>query len=93
MGLTSVHDSAGASTPEATLVDPVCVFRSADPGRIALSKSILQSAGIPFLTLNEATLHLRWRRAACPVELLVAASEAEDARVMVRDLEGWTDAT
>jgi len=72
------------------VVDTVCVFRSADLGRVSLAKSILQSADVPFLALNEALQHLAWRRAARPVELLVSRSEAEDARAMVSDLEGWT---
>jgi len=72
---------------------PVTVFRSGDPGRIAIAKSILQSADVPFVAVNESAQ--QWIGAGIspfnvaigPVEIKVAPADAEDARAMLQDLE------
>lgn len=90
-------DVAAREDPVASSGGPVktvAVFRSGDPGRIALAKSILQSAGVPFVALNEAVQ--QWVGAglvggynivAGPVELCVPEADAVDARQMIADLE------
>jgi hypothetical protein len=83
-------------------VELVTVFRSGDPGRIALAKSILQSASVPFVVLNESvqnwvglgTFPAGFNIALGPVEIQVARPDADDARQMLGDLEkgsAWTD--
>jgi len=83
------------------LVDPVCVFRSGHLGRIAVAKSILQSADVPFVVLNEVTQNLiamgnfpyGFNIALGGVQIMVSRTDAEDARAMVCDLEGFRAST
>jgi hypothetical protein len=66
----------------------VTVLASGDAGRIALAKSLLQSAGIPFIVVNEAAQDLfAWgvlgtgfNVVTGPAEVQVRAEDAEDAR-------------
>ncbi len=68
------------------------VFASADPGLLAVAKSLLQSSGIPFL--------VRGMRDAIPdavnvgdaFELRVRSEEADDARLILRGLMESDDA-
>ncbi len=67
------------------------VFESVDPTEVAIIKSVLEGAGIPFLTRGEdeydafrgafrgSVFNPRGR----PVTFLVPASMAEDARLML----------
>ena len=76
--------------------EPVSIFRSIDPGRIALAKSILQSAGVTFAMSNERMQTLgaspffmpAGPMLAGPVEIVVDRADADDARLLVQDLEG-----
>ena len=81
------------------LVDAVPVYRSGHPGRVALAQSILQSAGVPFVVLNEATQDFvglgrfpaGFNIALGPIEILVSRPDAEDARLLLEDLEAGAD--
>ena len=81
--------------PQSQLDDPVCVFRSGHQGRVAIAKSILQSADVPFVVLNEGTQNLvgwgsfpaGFNIALGGVEIFVSRADEEDARAMVGDLE------
>ena len=76
------------------LVDPVSVFRCADPGTVAVAESILRSADVPFVAINEAAQDLvglgrfpaGFNIVLGPIEVLVSRSDAHDARLIVRDL-------
>jgi hypothetical protein len=73
----------------------VTVFKTGDPGLIALVKSILRSAEIPFTTKGEGIQDLTglgrlgsgYNLAFGPVELQVNSADAEDARALLEDLE------
>jgi len=75
-------------------LDLVTVFACGDPGRVALAKSLLQSAEIPFVASNEAMQDLiGWGRfplganvALGPAQLHVRRDDAEDARTLLGDL-------
>lgn len=77
------------------LIDPVSVFRSADPGTIAVAESILRSADVPFVVINEAAQDLvglgrfpgGFNIVLGPIEVLVSRSDADDAQLLLRDLE------
>ena len=81
--------------PQSQLDDPVCIFRSGHQGRVAIAKSILQSADVPFAVLNEGTQNLvgwgsfpaGFNIALGGVKIFVSRTDEEDARAMVRDLE------
>jgi hypothetical protein len=71
------------------------VFKSGDPGLIALVKSILRSAEIPFTTKGEGIQDLTglgrlgsgYNLAFGPVELQVNSADADDAKALLEDLE------
>ena len=73
----------------------VTVFKSGDPGLIALVKSILRSAEIPFTTKGEGIQDLTglgrlgsgYNLAFGPVELQVNSADADDAKALLEDLE------
>jgi hypothetical protein len=73
----------------------VTVFKTGDPGLIALVKSILQSAEIPYTTRGEGIQDLTglgrlgsgYNLAFGPVEFQVNGDDAEDARALLDDLE------
>jgi hypothetical protein len=78
-------------------VELVSVFRSNDPGRIAIAKSILASAEVPYVMHNEATQRAfgvspffmpAGNMLFGPTEILVRREDAEDARLLVCELEG-----
>lgn len=74
-------------SPPAALTGPVCVHRSTDRGRLALAKSVLQSADVPHVALNEALQTLTGLVGLAPVEILVSRADAEDARLLLAELE------
>jgi Putative prokaryotic signal transducing protein len=88
------RDKSEAS-PSVQLLKPVCIFRSGDPGRIAVAQSILRSAEVPFVVLNEAVQDMvglgrfpaGFNIALGPVKIMVSESDAEDARLLVEDPE------
>jgi len=93
------HESASPSQvdPGREAVELVSVFRSNDPGRIALAKSILASAEVPYVMHNEATQRAMGvspffmpagNLLFGPTEILVRREDAEDARLLIADLEG-----
>jgi hypothetical protein len=91
---------AAAPTPDALHrhLELVTVFKTGDPGLIALVKSILQSADIPFTTRGEGIQDLTglgrlgsgYNLAFGPVEIQVNRDDAEDARALLEDLETGT---
>jgi hypothetical protein len=72
----------------------VTVFESGDPALIALAKSLLESAGIRFLTQGEGIQDLfGWGRApgsfsivAGPVRFQVNEQDVKEARAVLEDL-------
>ena len=74
-------------------VELVRVFATGDPGLVALAKSFLQSASIEFMVRGEGIQSLFGIGSLSlvnpitgPVEFLVAAEDAEDARRLLEDL-------
>lgn len=73
----------------------VTVFKTGDPGLIALVKSILQSADIPFTTKGEGIQDLAglgrlgsgYNFIFGPVEIQVSRADASVARALLEDLE------
>lgn len=68
------------------LTDPVRVLRSGYQAHIVLAQSILRSAGIPFVVLNQTLQQLTGLGYLAPAEILVSRADAEDALVMLHDL-------
>ena len=71
-------------------VELVTVFKCADAGRIALAKSLLESAGIHFVVRNEAAQNLFGMGSAHfggPAEFQVDREDAADAKELLEDLE------
>jgi hypothetical protein len=71
----------------------VTVFRSGTPGAIAVAKSVLQAAGIEFVTKNEAVQDLfGWGRFPRGTNLLMGPIELQvspaDAAYAIELLEG-----
>lgn len=71
----------------AALTDPVLVYRSTQRGRLPLAESLLRSAGIPFLTSGEHLQQLTGLDAFGPAQIYVSATDAEDARAVLADLD------
>jgi hypothetical protein len=81
--------------PAPAPLDLVTVFKSADPGLIALAKSLLESAQIPFVTRGEGIQD--WvglgrfpggaNIAVGPVDLRVSSEDADEAKMLLEDLE------
>lgn len=68
------------------LTDPVCVYRSNHRGLLTMAQSLLRSAGVPFIVLNEAVNTLTGYVGFAPVEIHVSAADAEDAHLLLADL-------
>jgi hypothetical protein len=64
-------------------IDLVEVMSIADPGLIALVKSILEAEDIPYLAHGE---HFSRMHATIPVRFLVAKEDVEVAREVLKDL-------
>ena len=71
------------------------VFATGDPALVALGKSVLKSAGIEFMVSGEGIQNLfgigalsvsGFNPITGPVEFLVAAEDADDARRLLEDL-------
>jgi hypothetical protein len=71
----------------APLSDPVCVYRSTQRGRLPLAESLLRSAGIPFVASGEHVQQLTGLDVFGPAEVYVAAADAEDALLVLADLD------
>ena len=73
----------------------VTVFKCGNPGRIAVAKSLLQSAGIKFVVLNEEMQDLFGmgripfgiNRVIGPAEFQVDREDAADAEELLKDLD------
>ena len=68
-------------TPE--WIDLVTVLLTRDHSELAIAKSLLEGAGIPFFARNEEVESLI---AAGPVEVQVRPADAAEARDLLRDL-------
>ena len=73
--------------------EPVTVLSTGDPALLAVAKSLLEEAGIPFFAKGEAIQDLvglgrlaGFNPAVGAVELQVRPEDAEDARARLRDL-------
>jgi len=64
-------------------IDLVEVLSTADPGLIALVKSVLEAEEIPYLAHGE---HFSRMHATIPVRFLVAKEDVEVAREVLKDL-------
>lgn len=62
----------------------VTVLVTVDQGKLALAKSILQEAGIPFITMNEG--YVPWGTLWTP-QLQVSESDSETALQLLKDLK------
>lgn len=71
------------SGPDQAPIDLVEVLSTADPGLIALVKSVLEAEEIPYLAHGE---HFSRMHATIPVRFLVAKEDVEEARELLRDL-------
>lgn len=71
----------------ARLVDPVCIYRSTQRGRLPLAESLLRSAGIPFFASGEHLQQLTGLDVFGPAELFVSAADTDDARAVLADLD------
>jgi len=73
---------------------PVTVFETADPGLVAVAKSLLDSAGIQYFAKGEALQNLfgwgQFGTGFSPIvgviQLQVAADDADDAKALLDDL-------
>ncbi len=76
-------------------VDLVTVFTGGDQAQIAVAKSLLESADIPFMTLNEGVqdlfalgrLPFGDNVATGPVEIRVGREDAADALAILKDMD------
>jgi hypothetical protein len=74
--------------------EPVTVLETGDPGVVAVAKSLLESAGIQYYAKGEALQNLfgcgqfgpGFNPIVGPVQLQVAADDAEDAKELLRGL-------
>ncbi|MDP6778018.1 MAG: DUF2007 domain-containing protein [Candidatus Latescibacteria bacterium] len=76
----------------------VKVLSVGDPFRIALAKSLLDEAGIPYLSQGEPLQEMigagrfgGYNIAVGPIEIFVDAENADKARALLEDLEGDGD--
>jgi hypothetical protein len=87
-------DALTTPPPDNPDVHLVTVFESGDPALIPLVRSLLDSAGIPFVTKGEGIQDLfGWGRmpggfsvVAGPVTFQVDEEDAEEARALLEDL-------
>jgi hypothetical protein len=91
-GATGQGSARTRPRPELELVT---VFATGDPALVALAKSLLQSAAIEFMVRGEGIHNLfgigalgagGFNPITGPVEFLVAAEDADDARTLLEDL-------
>ena len=74
--------------------EPVTVLETGDPGLLAVAKSLLEGAGIPYFAKGEALQNLfgagtfgtGFNVVTGPVELQVAESDAAQAHALLIDL-------
>jgi len=73
--------------------EPVTVLATGDLALLAVAKSLLEEADIPFFAKGEAVQDLfglgrlaGFNPAVGPVELQVSAENADEARALLRDL-------
>jgi len=71
-------------SPKVPPLELVTVLTSPDPGLVAVAKSILQSANIPFLAKGEMVKNL-WGIEA--VQLQVSSEDAADAVALLTELK------
>ena len=72
---------------------PVAVLETADQGLIALAKSLLEEADIPYFAKGEGVQDLfgvgrigAFNIVTGPIQLLVPADDADSARELLKDL-------
>jgi len=65
-------------------VDLECVFESTNPALLAVVKSLLEDAGIDYLSSGDAQFSVL---PVLPVRIEVDHSRAEEARALLEDLE------
>jgi hypothetical protein len=65
-------------------LDLVTVLRTSEPIHLAVAKSILAAAGVPFVVKNEETTTLRPLPMAFPAEVQVRREDAERAGELLR---------
>ena len=88
------HGSARPDLPPRDDLDLVTVLASGDPGLMAVAKSLLRSADIPFLVQGEGVQDLfgvgrigsGFNVVTGPARLQVGADDADDARELLADL-------
>ena len=70
-------------------LDLVTVFKSGDPVLIAMARSLLNSAGIPFITPGGGTNELFGKHNPImgPVQFQVNREDAKDATLLLEDLD------
>lgn len=94
--VSSVNDSLSPmnfvpSSPEAENedLDLVTVFKSGDPLLVAMARSLLESAGIPFAASGESMQDLfgKYSPIVSPVEFQVNREDSKDAALLLKDLE------
>ena len=67
--------------------EPVTVLETVNPAVLAVAKSLLEEANIPFFAKGEVIQNLGFGIGAGPVELQVSADDAEQARALLMDLD------
>lgn len=80
---TPLVDELPPSESDDAPIDLVEVLSTADPGLIALVKSVLEAEDIPYLAHGE---HFSRMHATIPVRFLVAKEDFEVARELLKDL-------
>ena len=88
------HDSPQPHLPPRDDLKLVTVLASGDPGLMAVAKSLIQSADIPFLVQGEGIQDLfgvgrigsGFNVVTGPARLQVGADDADDAREVLADL-------
>lgn len=91
---SGAHDALHAGRPPHHDLDLVTVLASGDPGLMAVAKSLVRSAGIPFLVQGEGVQDLfgvgrigsGFNVVTGPARLQVGADDADDAREVLADL-------
>lgn len=79
--------------------DPVTVLETGDPALLAVAKSLLEAADIHYFAKGEGLQDLfAWGRFATgfnpfvgPVQVQVAAEDADEASALLRDLSAGTN--
>jgi hypothetical protein len=79
--------------------DLVTILATGDSGMMAIARSLLQSAQIPFVVMNEAAQDVigigrivGYNPITGPMQLLVRAPDAADAELILQDLGGRRNA-